>query len=325
MECARNITKNIVRRQQPHDTSLSSEAWIALLPSLPDPSMIGEPERTMNRGDRRALVHSDISEVADDAFPCGRSDDLHEWVEPCQATPSLSVPITSTAETCSFCKGAGYLRNDVPFGHPLFGKPVVCKCREAELARRRRQQLYDLSNLGAHHDKNLTSFNPHLPGVQEAYRAAREFAMRPDGWLVLSGGNGCGKTHLAAAIANHCFDQGWAVCFSIVPDMLDHLRATFAPTSSVAYDHLFSSMRTADLLVLDDLGAEQTSSWANEKLFLLFNYRYNSRLPMVITTNGTALAAVDERIRSRLQDGSLVRVVTLDRARDYRPFNCSAS
>jgi len=129
---------------------------------------------------------------------------------------------------------------------------------------------------------------------------------------------------LEAVIANDCLDQGWAVYCSSVPDMLDHLRSAFAPTAPVAYDRLFSIVRAADLLVLDDLGAEQSSSWAGEKLYQIIDSRYISRLPTVVTANGAALKAIDERMRSRLQDGSLSKVVTMDRARDYRPFNGSS-
>jgi DNA replication protein DnaC len=80
-------------------------------------------------------------------------------------------------------------------------------------------------------------------------------------------------------------------------------------------------MREAELLVLDDLGAQQSSPWANEKLFQLFNYRYNSRFPTVITTNNVGLQGIDERIRSRMMDASLVTIVTFDGAQDYRPRN----
>ncbi len=237
--------------------------------------------------------------------------------------PSISAPSPSASNrgACPLCKGAGYLRNDVAPGHPFFGKPVACKCKAAELGRKRRQQLYDLSGLRAYREKRFTGFNPRIPGVQEAYREAREYALHPDGWLVLLGGNGCGKTHLVAAIANDCFDQGWAVYCASVPDMLDHLRSAFAPTAPVAYDQLLTIVRTAEPLVLDDLGAEQASAWAGEKLFQLIDYRYTSRLPTVVTANGAALQAIDERVRSRLQDSSLSKVVTMDRARDYRPFN----
>jgi len=222
---------------------------------------------------------------------------------------------------CPICKGAGYLRAEVPYGHPNFGKPIACECKEAERAEKRRLQLRTMSNLDAFSDKSFRNFNPRVPGVQEAFEVAQAYAYNPDGWLVLIGRNGCGKTHLAAAIANQHLVQGSLVLFATVPDLLDHLRATFAPTSPVVYDQLFSSMREAELLVLDDLGSEQNSPWASEKLFQLLNYRYNSRFPTVITTNSMRLQAVDERIRSRLMDRSLVIEVTMDRAQDYRPHN----
>ena len=231
-----------------------------------------------------------------------------------------NIPPLSPAN-CPICKGAGYLRVDVPYGHPNFGKPIPCECKEAERKEKRRRQLREMSNLDAFRDKSFKNFNPRVPGVQEAYQVALEYAQNPQGWLVFIGKNGCGKTHLAAAIANQHLARGSLVLFAVVPELLDHLRATFAPNSPVVYDQLFSTMREAELLILDDLGSEQNSPWACEKLFQLLNYRYNSHFPTVITTNNIRLQAVDERIRSRLMDKNLVTEITFDRAQDYRPHN----
>ncbi len=231
------------------------------------------------------------------------------------------APLYTLVNPCPTCKGAGYLRADVPYGHPSFGKPIACECKEAERKAKRRRQLQEMSNLGAFYDKSFRNFNTRVPGIQEAFSCACEFAQNPNGWLLLIGPNGCGKTHLAAAIANQSLEDGALVLFATVPDLLDHLRAAFAPTSSEVYDQLFARMREAEVLVLDDLGAQQSSPWANEKLFQLLNYRYNSRFPTVITANSRGLQGIDERIRSRLTDASLVTTVILDRAKDYRPNN----
>ena len=103
---------------------------------------------------------------------------------------------------------------------------------------------------------------------------------------MLSGTYGCGKTHLAAAIANHQLTAGRPTpMFVVVPDLLDHLRATFSPTSATTLDRLFEQVKSAPLLVLDDLGTESATPWAREKLFQLLNYRYAARLPTVITTS----------------------------------------
>src|SRR5262249_22333796 len=85
----------------------------------------------------------------------------------------------------------------------------------------------------------------------------------------------------------------------------------------ITYDALFDRVRHAGLLVLDDLGAENGTAWATEKLFQIINYRYNYRMPTVITTNSRLLSHMDERIRSRLADRGLVRWVAIEAA-DYR-------
>ena len=101
-----------------------------------------------------------------------------------------------------------------------------------------------------------------------------------------------------------------------VPDLLDHLRAAFSPTSETAYDDLFEQLRNTPLLILDDLGAQSSTPWAQEKLFQLINHRYNAQLPTVITTN-QRLDELDPRLRSRLMDAVLVTNVAI-LAPDFR-------
>jgi hypothetical protein len=50
---------------------------------------------------------------------------------------------------CSLCKGRGWLRFDVPFGHPNFGKLVPCQCTEKEFGQERLARLERYSNLGS--------------------------------------------------------------------------------------------------------------------------------------------------------------------------------
>jgi len=62
-------------------------------------------------------------------------------------------------------------------------------------------------------------------------------------------------------------------------------------------------VKSAPVLVLDDLGTESATPWAREKLYQLLNYRYVSRLPTVITT-ATAIKSLDPRLESRMMDES---------------------
>ncbi len=223
----------------------------------------------------------------------------------------------SAPGACPLCHGAGYVRLDVPVGDPAFGQAIRCQCKEQQLEERERFNLRRLSNLDPFRDKTFESFDVTNPDFREAFEASQKFAKDPLDWLVLRGGPGRGKTHLAAAIANEAEKAGIPVIFAIVPDLLDHLRATFAPSSDMPYDALFDKVREVQLLILDDFGAENSTAWATEKLFQLINYRYNYRIPTVFTTNDTRLARVDERISSRLHDKAFVKDIFIKGA-DYR-------
>lgn len=231
-------------------------------------------------------------------------------------------------EMCPVCGGIGYVRADVPVEHPDFGKLVPCRCRLAELSERRVSALRTLSELKVLERMTFDSFAPEGHGLPHekrenlrwAYDEARAFAKDPEGWLVLKGGYGCGKTHLAASIANSLVEKGQPVLFITVPDLLDRLRATFSPSDTgqrgQPFQARFHEIRTAPVLILDDLGTESTTSWAQEKLYQIFNHRYNAQLPTVITTNHE-LEDIPLRLRSRVVDPDLTRVVTI-KAPDYR-------
>lgn len=219
--------------------------------------------------------------------------------------------------TCPRCKDAGYYVLDVPVHHPNFGVLKLCECRDGVRLQRDAEERRRLSNLGAFEDKTFETFDTAVPGVREAYAAAVEYTHHFTGWLVLFGNCGSGKTHLAAAVANQALAKSWQIIFTVVPDLLDHLRSTFGPNSDIAYDERFETVREARLLVLDDLGTENTTPWAREKLYQIINHRYNYRLPTIITIN-RKLEEIDPRIVSRLSDRSLHDGIVSLTGSDYR-------
>jgi DNA replication protein DnaC len=178
----------------------------------------------------------------------------------------------------------------------------------------------ELSSLDLHSSRTFASFldrdteglkPDELKSLEKALKEALAFAKRPHGWLVFTGPYGCGKTHLAAAIANQRAGLGDPPLFVMVPDLLDHLRAAFSPNSGTSYDRRFDEVRTAPLLVLDDMGSQSATPWAREKLYQLLNYRYNRELPTVITVAIDMLKDVDERVRTRMLDERICNVVTI--------------
>ncbi len=228
---------------------------------------------------------------------------------------------------CPHCGGAGYIRWDVPLGHEKFGKLESCVCRAKDVAAAARARLFALSNLDRLSHLTFENFQtagnekakfitaPERESLRQAFEICSAFAENPQGWLLLEGGYGCGKTHLAAAIANQAVNRGVPTLFITVPDLLDSLRFAFDDPETT-FERRFEEVRGAALLVLDDFGTQSATQWAQEKLFQIINYRYINKLPTAVTTN-LMLDEIEPRIRSRLQDESFVRHVKIS-APDYR-------
>ncbi len=205
-----------------------------------------------------------------------------------------------------------------------FGRAVPCSCRQLDMQTERFDRLLRVSQLGALQDCTFDSFYAEGHGMTPdkqrnlrlAFERVKAFADQPQGWLVIKGGYGCGKTHLAAAIANHSIAHGRVAIFVAVPDLLDHLRAAYGPTSEGSYDERFEQIRNAPILILDDLGSQSNTDWAQEKLYQIFNHRYNARLATVITTN-EELEAIEIRIQSRMVDPNVGQIIHIT-APDFR-------
>ena len=187
-----------------------------------------------------------------------------------------------------------------------------------------RDRLFSLSHLDELKGLTFDSFQPsgqfglgerQALSLENAYNTARQYAASLKGWLLLQGSYGCGKTHLAAAIANFAVSMGVPTLFLTVPDLLDLLRFAF-DAEDITFEERFDQIRTAALLVLDDFGTQSATAWAQEKLFQIINYRYINHLPLVVTTNAP-LDEIEPRIRSRLADPELVSKITI-LAPDYR-------
>ena len=223
-------------------------------------------------------------------------------------------------DVCPRCGGAGFVRRKRAVDDPRFGRAEPCDCVLEEAADVRQARLERLSNIGS---LSRFTFETLVPSgrsgegdwFRRSFDAARSFAANPRGWLVLTGGSGSGKTHLAAAIANECIAQGHQVLFMVVSDLLDHLRASYdSEAEELGFDRLFDQVRNAPLLVLDDIDAVAPTAWAKEKLFQVVNHRYNAMLPTVYTTSERP-QQLEERLATRLCDAELSHVCVLEGSR----------
>ncbi|MDP2916647.1 MAG: ATP-binding protein, partial [Dehalococcoidia bacterium] len=191
---------------------------------------------------------------------------------------------TAPVSDCPLCRGAGFVHPRSSAGKPDFSRVVPCRCARETIEKERASRLRGYSNLGALARFTFDSLVPHGRSGNaasqqlfiKAFEAAKAFAAEPKGWLVLAGPSGSGKTHLAAAIVNERIKRNSPAFFQSIPDLLDHLRSAFTPGSEMPYDELFDRICNAPLLVLDDMGIQASTPWANEKLNQLLNHRFNA-------------------------------------------------
>ena len=151
-----------------------------------------------------------------------------------------------------------------------------------------------------------------IAALTQAKRFADAFPAVQKG-LCLIGPPGIGKTHIAVAVLKDVVRQKHIRgLFYDVRDLLRLIRSTYNPVVRTAEMDILRPVMDADLLVLDDLGAEKPSEWVEETMNLIVNTRYNERRPTIFTTNyenlpddtdlDTLKVRVGFRLHSRLHE-----------------------
>ena len=171
---------------------------------------------------------------------------------------------------------------------------IPCACKEAELdaeiAERKKHErmtkieetLNVLESIGAVNRPGAT-FDRCDHASEKSERTMRKYAdkfdiaLEKNVGMLLCGKPGCGKTFFAECIANKLLEDGRMVMYTSIRKIAD------APKDEREF--VMRYVKTSDLLVLDDLGAERNTEYMNEKTYEVINARYEAKKPMIITTN----------------------------------------
>lgn len=180
-------------------------------------------------------------------------------------------------------------------------RPVTRRCERYHTvcAARRTARLFGTSHLG---DRFKTrTFNTFRVTADNAaaYQACRTLAdnfTHGARGLFLSGTCGTGKTHLAGAIVHALIRKGHRAILMTTTKLLDTLKSAFGDNERTA--RIKEELAAADLLVLDDIGAEYISDWAKSELFNLLNERYEMNKTTILTTN-LSIEALTARLGQR--------------------------
>lgn len=179
------------------------------------------------------------------------------------------------------------------------------------------ERLFSLSELGERY-KDITFDNwiPR-PGTEKWLDKAKDYATnfkthKSQGrGMVVMGSVGNGKTLLLAAILNSLLGQDVVAIHRSVPDLLTKIKSTFDPNPKTTVSEIHAVIRDADLLMLDDLGAEQTfrvqgeekmSDFAESALYEIIDDRYRWKLPVIVTTNYEKTSKFRTRVGERIYD-----------------------
>ena len=132
----------------------------------------------------------------------------------------------------------------------------------------------------------VNSENDYAFRVSKAYADRfEEIRTHEQNGLIISGPVGTGKTHLAASVANALLNVGQKVICMPSIDLLAAIRATYKENGND--EEIINEFKTADLLIIDDLGKEKATEWSVQMIYSIVNSRYENEKPMIITTNYT--------------------------------------
>ena len=159
----------------------------------------------------------------------------------------------------------------------------------------------------------LESFRESSPVLRLAKKRVQEFVdlwpNTPDGkGLLLMGGCGAGKTHLAVAALNEVVNSGkpGRVVFTNFQDLIQEIHASFDSDQAPGKAEILRPLLEADLLVLDELGSQKPTQFVQDILYYVINTRYNEELTTIFTTN--YLDHQPEAKQERLEDRIGVRL-----------------
>lgn len=211
----------------------------------------------------------------------------------------------------------------------MMGCPACRSARQAEeAARREREEQLErrrkiaslLAGAGIparFADRTFDAYQAKQQGQKIALGVCRAFAQNwPDklksgASLVLTGGPGTGKTHLACAVANHVIHEHFAtVAFCTVATMLRHIKDSYRRDSTRSEQDAIDDMTRPQLLIVDEVGVQVGSEHEKLLMFEVLNARYQECRPTILISNLNATdleGFIGQRVMDRYREcGSVI-------------------
>jgi len=231
-------------------------------------------------------------------------------------------------EPCPVCSDTGWRLDE----NNNTVRRCDCSVEKSKLARIRAARIP-----ARYEHCTLESYYPKHPS-QEAARLlcekfARDFHPQREGGILFIGACGVGKTHLAVAVLKELMEQGVRGLFYDFRDLLRDIQHSWNPVSQSSELEILQPVLEAELLVLDELGANKPTAWVQDTMTHIINSRYNDKRVTIFTSNfpdrtpegrtedpqirreETLIDRVGQRLRSRLYE--MCKVVKIE-GEDFR-------
>ena len=206
--------------------------------------------------------------------------------------------VIDNLNNCEKCKGLVECKNDIT-GCVYYPKKtdegldfnyVTCKYKNKELEEQKKNKSITIGLSDELKNAKLANVDVKDLKRKEVIKWITNFEEnypKTNKGLYLHGSFGSGKTFLISALLNELAKKDYKVIMIYYPELLNKLKSTFDSEDN-SFDELFSDIKSCDILLLDDIGAEVVTNWSRDEILgTLLQYRMEHNLTTFFTSNLT--------------------------------------
>lgn len=283
------IRENKKRRDKEYDAKIS-ELYI----SVPELKKIETELSSLGAGAMKAAMTGKTNEV-------NALKEKADLLENKKSEILKSAKIKLPCPTCKKCNDTGYVGAHLCECAKALAKELVFSDLSSKIPISNHTfETFGLNYYEGRHQKNMSAI------YEFTKNYAENFTTCSDNLLFL-GGVGLGKTHISLSIINVVTEKGYGVIYDSAQNLFNQIEKEHFSYSGNT--EKIDAILSCDLLVIDDLGTEFSTSFTVSQLYNIINTRINNGLPTIINSN-LGLAEIEKNYTARVLSRIMGNYVT---------------